>query len=60
MQIHTKTEEELPEFTKLWCDLREQTALVSNGGNYVAGQGGFAHLVGGYSGKPRIDEHMCF
>lgn len=44
LAIHTKTEEELPEFTKLWCDLREEVSLVSNGGNYVEGQSGFAHL----------------
>jgi Zn-dependent oligopeptidase len=49
MEIHTKTAEELGDLTKLWCDLRERTSLVSNGGNYVAGQGGFAHVVGGYA-----------
>lgn len=44
MTIHTQSEEELPDLTKLWCDLREKVSLVSGGGNYVPGQSGFAHL----------------
>lgn len=35
--------------TKLWCDLREKTSLVTTKGEYIGGQSGFAHIVGGYA-----------
>lgn len=47
MLIHTAKEDQ--DQTKLWCDLREETSLVSTAGEYVGGQSGFAHLTGGYS-----------
>lgn len=46
MLVHTAKEEQ--DLTKLWCDLREKTSLVSTDGHYVGGQSGFAHIVGGY------------
>ncbi|KAK4705328.1 DNA-directed RNA polymerase III subunit RPC6, partial [Phenoliferia sp. Uapishka_3] len=44
MIIHTTAEEQ--DLTKLWCDLREKTSLVTTDGVYVGGQSGFAHIVG--------------
>ncbi|KAL8280846.1 hypothetical protein RQP46_006850 [Phenoliferia psychrophenolica] len=46
MLVHTaKSDQDL---TKLWCDLREQVSLVTTNGEYIGGQSGFAHIVGGY------------
>lgn len=46
MTVHTSKEDQ--DLTKLWCDMREKTSLVSTKGEYVGGQSGFAHIVGGY------------
>lgn len=45
--LHTSKDD--LDLTKLWCDLREKTSLVSTDGQYVGGQSGFAHIVGGYA-----------
>lgn len=45
--LHT-SKEDLDQ-TKLWCDLREKTSLVSTKGEEIGGQSSFAHIVGGYS-----------
>ncbi|GMK53814.1 hypothetical protein CspeluHIS016_0104000 [Cutaneotrichosporon spelunceum] len=47
MTLHT-SKEELDQ-TKLWCDLRTDVSLVTTKGEYVGGQSGFAHIVGGYA-----------
>ncbi|TXT07346.1 hypothetical protein VHUM_03066 [Vanrija humicola] len=47
MTLHTSKDD--LDLTKLWCDLREKTSLVSTDGEYVGGQSGFAHIVGGYA-----------
>jgi Zn-dependent oligopeptidase len=44
--VHTSKEDQ--DLTKLWCDLREEVSLVATDGEYVGGQSGFAHIVGGY------------
>jgi Zn-dependent oligopeptidase len=47
MTLHTSKEE--IDQTKLWCDLRKDVSLVTTKGEYVGGQSGFAHIVGGYA-----------
>ncbi|GAA5998615.1 metalloendopeptidase [Rhodotorula paludigena] len=37
------------EMSRLWCELREKTSLVTIGDEIVGGQSGFAHIAGGYS-----------
>lgn len=62
MTLHTKPADapELHDLTKLWCDLREEVSLVSNGGEYKPGQSGFAHITGGYSaGYCALICHAC-
>ncbi|GAA5841937.1 hypothetical protein JCM9279_003161 [Rhodotorula babjevae] len=50
MQLHTdKHALGTDEMSKLWCDLREETSLVTIGDEVVGGQSGFAHIAGGYS-----------
>lgn len=50
MALHTDKYNLSPdEMSKLWCDLREQTSLVTIGDQVVGGQSGFAHIAGGYS-----------
>lgn len=52
MLLHTSAHSlTVDEMSKLWCDLREKTSLVSIGddGEVVGGQSGFAHIAGGYS-----------
>ncbi|BGP17854.1 hypothetical protein JCM10213_008348 [Rhodosporidiobolus nylandii] len=50
MLLHTtKHDLSVDEMSKLWCDLREQTSLVTIGDEVVGGQSGFAHIAGGYS-----------
>ncbi|GAA6003592.1 hypothetical protein JCM10207_003497, partial [Rhodosporidiobolus poonsookiae] len=50
MLLHT-TKHDLSddEMSKLWCQLREETSLMSIGDEVVGGQSGFAHIAGGYS-----------
>jgi hypothetical protein len=43
VKVHT-TEVDA-DLTKLWCDLREKTSLVSTDGEYVGGQSGYGELV---------------
>ncbi|BGP41596.1 metalloendopeptidase [Rhodotorula kratochvilovae] len=43
---HALSEDEM---SRLWCDLREETSLVTIGDEVVGGQSGFAHIAGGYS-----------
>ncbi|BGP09572.1 metalloendopeptidase [Rhodotorula toruloides] len=50
MALHTDKYNLLPdEMSKLWCDLRKETSLVTIGDEVVGGQSGFAHIAGGYS-----------
>lgn len=50
MALHTdKHALTTDEMSKLWCDLREETSLVTIGNEVVGGQSGFAHIAGGYS-----------
>ncbi|GAA5990167.1 hypothetical protein JCM10908_005855 [Rhodotorula pacifica] len=50
MALHTDKYNLSPdEMSKLWCDLREETSLVTIGDEVVGGQSGFAHIAGGYS-----------
>uniref|UniRef100_A0A0K3C5I1 BY PROTMAP: gi/342319282/gb/EGU11231.1/ Metallopeptidase MepB [Rhodotorula glutinis ATCC 204091] n=2 Tax=Rhodotorula toruloides TaxID=5286 RepID=A0A0K3C5I1_RHOTO len=50
MALHTDKYNLSPdEMSKLWCDLREETSLVTIGEEVVGGQSGFAHIAGGYS-----------
>ncbi|GAA6035656.1 hypothetical protein JCM8097_004955 [Rhodosporidiobolus ruineniae] len=51
MLLHTSAHNlSADEMSKLWCDLREKTSLVTIGeGEVVGGQSGFAHIAGGYS-----------
>ncbi|GAA5981288.1 hypothetical protein JCM11641_005633 [Rhodosporidiobolus odoratus] len=50
MLLHTtKHDLSADEMSKLWCDLREKTSLVTIGKDVVGGQSGFAHIAGGYS-----------
>lgn len=47
MALHTDKYNLSPdEMSKLWCDLREQTSLVTIGDQVVGGQSGFAHIAG--------------
>ncbi|BEI82885.1 hypothetical protein CcaverHIS002_0307530 [Cutaneotrichosporon cavernicola] len=46
MTLHTSKEN--IDQTKLWCDLRKDVSLVTTKGEYIGGQSGFAHIVGGY------------
>lgn len=34
------------EMSRLWCELREKTSLVTIGDEIVGGQSGFAHIAG--------------
>lgn len=36
------------DYSKLWCDLREEISLVKTGDKITPGQGSFGHLMGGY------------
>lgn len=54
MALHTDKYNLLPdEMSKLWCDLRKETSLVTIGDEVVGGQSGFAHIAGGYSAGVR-------
>lgn len=47
MALHTDKYNLSPdEMSKLWCDLREETSLVTIGDEVVGGQSGFAHIAG--------------
>lgn len=47
MAVHTdKHNLSADEMSKLWCDLREETSLVTIGNQVVGGQSGFAHITG--------------
>lgn len=35
-------------YSKLWCDLREEVSLVKTGDKITPGQGSFGHIMGGY------------
>lgn len=50
MALHTDKYSLSPdEMSKLWCDLREETSLVTIGDEVVGGQSGFAHIAGAFS-----------
>lgn len=50
MALHTDKYGLSPdEMSKLWCDLREETSLVTIGDEVVGGQSGFAHIAGAFS-----------
>lgn len=36
------------DYSKLWCDLREDVSLVKTGDKITPGQGSFGHIMGGY------------
>jgi Zn-dependent oligopeptidase len=36
------------DYSKLWCDLREEVSLVKTGDKITPGQGSFGHIMGGY------------
>lgn len=39
---------ETKDYSKLWCDLREEVSLVKTGDKITPGQGSFGHIMGGY------------
>lgn len=51
MSLHTiddETQIDALDLTKLWNELREDIALISNGGVYNTGYATFGHIAGGY------------
>ncbi|KAF8311667.1 metallopeptidase MepB [Cantharellus anzutake] len=48
IKVHTDTTGEIQDYSKFWCDLREQVSLVKTGDKITPGQGSFGHITGGY------------
>ncbi|GMG38531.1 unnamed protein product [Ambrosiozyma monospora] len=48
MSLHTSKDGNV-DIDSLWNDLREEVALVSNGGVQTKGYGSFGHMMGGYA-----------
>lgn len=36
------------DYSKMWCNLREEVSLVKTGDLITPGQGSFGHIMGGY------------
>ncbi|OWB78197.1 hypothetical protein B5S32_g2385 [[Candida] boidinii] len=49
MTLHTSSTGEDVDILKAWNEMREEIALVSNGGISTKGFGSFGHLLGGYA-----------
>ncbi|GMF50435.1 unnamed protein product [[Candida] boidinii] len=49
MTLHTSSTGEDVDILKAWNEMREEIALVSNGGVSTKGFGSFGHLLGGYA-----------
>ncbi|KAF8308563.1 metallopeptidase MepB [Clavulina sp. PMI_390] len=50
IKVHTDTTigAENVDYSKMWCDLREEVSLVKTGEQITPGQGSFGHIMGGY------------
>jgi len=48
IKVHTETKDGDVDYSKLWCDLREEVSLVKTGDKITPGQGSFGHIMGGY------------
>ncbi|GME83739.1 unnamed protein product [Ambrosiozyma monospora] len=48
MALHTSSDGKV-DIDSLWNDLREEVALVNNGGVQTKGYGSFGHMMGGYA-----------
>jgi len=46
IKVHTDTTGNIKDYSKLWCDLREQISLVKTGDKITPGQGSFGHITG--------------
>ena len=50
---------EIQDYSKLWCDLREQISLVKTGDKITPGQGSFGHITGGQFAVLPINTYLC-
>jgi len=48
IKVHTDTTGGDVDYSKLWCDMRENISLVKTGDKITPGQGSFGHITGGY------------
>ncbi|KAF9505096.1 hypothetical protein BS47DRAFT_1374338 [Hydnum rufescens UP504] len=48
LKVHTEKFDGQVDYSKLWCDMREDISLVKTGDQITPGQGSFGHIVGGY------------
>ncbi|GAA99855.1 uncharacterized protein L969DRAFT_43352 [Mixia osmundae IAM 14324] len=50
MKLHTRTPDDADlDYTKLWCEMRQEISLVEFDGEYAPGEGSFAHIMSGYA-----------